>query len=326
MSVVGLAHERADRRRATQDAAGMHSYIRVFLVTVDNKHDDANVVLAAPGLPIQYEIYSTNTTTNSKAFCQTRSPQQMSRTWFHWEVTCTYQELPEKEGFLDRRLHFPKMSFIPEKVRAPIVGTPISSRIIPDMDDIYEEPMVNSFGDTFDPQPMATHSRGVLTITRNQSSFSPAIALAYQDAVNADPFFGALPRQMLFVSSACPGREEQNLDGVVILYYPTSYIFKFRREGWDERILDQGAMYYKFNKPKIKKWERRFADPTGFAQPYGLLDGNGYALRDAIGASTSTGISTTSSTFNLFDHAVYIRKRVNVLLPFAPFNLPQVFS
>jgi len=322
MSVVGLAQERPDRRRATQDSTGMHSYVRVFLVTVNNKQDDANVVLAAPGLPMQYEIYTTGTTTNTKAFCQTRSPQQLSRTWFHWEVTCQYQELSEQEAHLDRRLHFPMMAFKPEKVRSPVVGVPTAMAITPDSDDIFDEPMVNSFGDKFDPQPMATHSRGVLTITRNQSSFSPAIAIAYDNSVNSDVFFGAAPRQVLFASAECPGRQEQNINGVVVFYYPTTYIFKFRREGWDTRILDQGPMYYQWAKPKTKEWERRFRTNEGYTKPFGLLDGNGYSLADNIAVST---INAASTSFDLYNHAVYIRKRTNWILPFAPFNLPQVF-
>jgi hypothetical protein len=301
---------------------GKREYSRVFLVIVDNKHDDGEVVLAAPGLPMHYEIYATATTTNPRAACIERTPEQMSRTWHHWEVTCLYREMDAEVMHADRRLHLPKTAWRPSKMRVPAVGVLRDGPLNPDDDDIYEEPICNSFGDEFNPQPMIDTSRGVLVITRNQSAFSPAIAEEYEDAINVDPFFGAQPRTFK-ISIECGGREEQNLSNSIVFYYPTTYTLEFREEGWDIRQLDRGPSYYKWDKPKEKEWEQRFVDRRGYAKPYGLLNGNGYALIDSLTAST--GVSTTASTFQEQKHAVYIRKRPHKLRVFSALNLPQEF-
>jgi len=106
--------------------------------------------------------------------------------------------------------------------------------------DLDGKPIVNAAGDAFkDPQPTQDVYDPLYTITRNEGVFGPAVALAYNDALNADFFMGAPP------GSAWLRVESEEVHTRLQSYWRTSYAIQFRvnardQAGFNLRILNQG--------------------------------------------------------------------------------------
>jgi hypothetical protein len=94
--------------------------------------------------------------------------------------------------------------------------------------------MVNSAGEKFDPPIEIDDSRLQLTITRYETSYSPALALSYKDVVNSDVFAGCQPGQV----KAKPFTSDQQFENGVY-YFAVTYVFDFRQT-WKLHIIDQG--------------------------------------------------------------------------------------
>lgn len=98
--------------------------------------------------------------------------------------------------------------------------------------------VVNSAGDYFDPPITRDANRSVLTVTRNESSFNPGLADLYRDVVNSDTFAGAAPGTVK--CSSIKGKWVPFPDLFAGGYWQVTYVFHFKREGWNRVILDQG--------------------------------------------------------------------------------------
>jgi hypothetical protein len=106
-------------------------------------------------------------------------------------------------------------------------------------EDLDGKPIVNSAGDTFDPPPTDDFYDPLYTITRNEAAFGPAVALMYNDAINADPFMGAP------AGSAWLRVESEEVQTKKLVYWRTIYSVQFRvnerdKAGWKLRMLNQG--------------------------------------------------------------------------------------
>jgi hypothetical protein len=166
--------------------------------------------------------------------------------------------------------------------------------------DINGAALVNSADEPFDPPVEIDDSRPALTVSRYEIIFSPALAVAYMDAVNSDPFAGALPGTA----------KVDSITGVFVyvegfFLWKVTYVIHFRREGWDLQPLDAGLTEI-FTGPGGVRQRRPIQDPSG--QPVTapqLLDGTGRALAQAgapitvlgntvVGTTTISGIADTS--------------------------------
>lgn len=103
-------------------------------------------------------------------------------------------------------------------------------------EDINGNQVVNSAGDPFDPPLVRDQSRPLVTIIKNQPTFSAALVQQYKDATNSDAFGGAGP--YTWKCSNITGSQEYH--PACGLYWPTKYEFAFEANGWKTEILDAG--------------------------------------------------------------------------------------
>lgn len=169
------------------------------------------------------------------------------------------------------------------------------------------QPAHASNGEIFVPPPEMDASRLILTITRNEdiSSPHPALALAYQDSLNSDIFWGAAPGQCKVMSITAQRQTKQLPDGSVVVYLRCTYQFQFR-PFWDIQLLDKGNFYFAATS-MADPTPARYAFQSREGQPIeGLLDGNGQKLADG-------------------GNPVFLSIRPYRSLPFAALNLPNSF-
>ena len=319
MSVI-RCKELPDRRRADEDDVGRRTYIRVFLVITDDRQDGANIVLAAPDLPKRGDWYQTDNEINTDAIVVGRVPNQLRNTANHWEVTIEYKVVEPEFKQKDPLLRLPKLSFTGSKTQVPVIGTLKSTiTITPETTNIYSEPHRNSLGDPYPDQAIVDRSIGRLTITRNEETFSPAWAQDYLDAVNADEWMGALPRQIKIDNIECPGPESETVEEVVIVYCPVTYTVDFREEGWVIRKVDEGPDY---RATTSSTRHIPFVDKHG--QPFiGRLDGKGRPL--PCEAKRDPAINPWWSTCSSTITGVYRRHDYPKTKPFGPLGFPSNF-
>jgi hypothetical protein len=246
MAVVGNATEALDQRQFKERRDGSRWYQRVWNVTVDNKGDSKETVLAASGIPLPYYQYTTSTETDLAAVVTNRDGEQKPGHWKYWTVTVQYDSAAtqnNEERQQNPLLWEPKI-YSPgaEHFQVPIIGTLKDGEFDRD-DPAFEDPMENSFGDPFDPQPMMEDSRPIVVIERNEVGYSMAREMEYTSAVNRDSWGGAKPGQVKLRSITTPGRQRVEVNNDVIYYYPVRYELAYKREFWDLWVLDQGYKY-----------------------------------------------------------------------------------
>ena len=309
MAVILRASERKDRRRGQIGPDGHRTRQRTWFVETDELAG-SNQVETAIGIPQRYTGYVTETETDLETVVISITSKQLRKSDLLWEVDVKYSSNlfdrdPEHE---DPRLRFPKMSMVSEVLQVPVVGTLKQGvPITPEETDIYQDPILNSAGDPYSPQPLVDESRPVVTIVRNEATYSPSLAIVYQDAVNNDNYLGAEPRQLKMESITTPGRQTAVVGGVEETYYPVTYRMIFRREGWDLRNLDIGARGTTFG--STTGTIKAFVDAESGIPELRKLDGAGGAL------------STTASSTEF----VYRKDRHYREEPYVNLNLPNTF-
>jgi hypothetical protein len=145
-----------------------------------------------------------------------------------WVVRVEYDtEMPEEEDPFDRPPEYSWTFAQFQKVAAL---------------DINGNAIVNSAGQYFDPPIEIDDSRPVLTIVRNEIYFNPAIAIAYQDAINSEWFFGFAPGvvKVANISAVSQVEDDYPSAGNKFYYWKVTYEFMMRRGGWTLQLLDQG--------------------------------------------------------------------------------------
>ncbi len=243
MAVVGVAQETVDKRELHLREDGHRDYRRQFWVEVNNRFDDGSVVLQAPGLPKRYAFYLTANHQDFEALCVNLRARQKSNTSFYWDVFAEYstdhgdqekENLPLAEP--------PEITFGFEKTKRIVTGEMkqgVISLSSPHIKTVVSSTgVVTSAGEPFDPPPEVEDSRPVLTITRNEGFFDSARAIKYQDAVNSDFFFGALPGQAKVSGITAVRRQRNN-----IFYWRVTYRIVFRRDFWSLELLDRGTFW-----------------------------------------------------------------------------------
>lgn len=256
MTVVGTAKELRERRSGEERLNGSRRYLRVYLVNVTSEQDGLETVLTASGLPVLFNPYETETESVMNAGCIRRSPVQIGPTV--WEVEIEYDSKPPgsqpNQDDPNPLLWLPKIAISFQTFQVPVSGNRIQNDDDYNYGDfepghaannaIFQDGVVNSAGEPFDPPVTRDDSRLVMQITRNEINYFPVVALFYQDTVNADIFFGALPLQAKIMGITTTGKTKVTHEGFDIFYYPIVYTIHFRRDTWIKQILDQGTYYW----------------------------------------------------------------------------------
>ncbi len=279
---------------------GKRDYTRLFRVLTDSNADSALQVGVSAGIPRLGDIYSANGSLDTSAVCLKVDVQQDSENPRVWVATCAYGEpnVNSQNGQNN-----------PNPLLRPAVvtfGFNKTQRIV--YKDINGKPLLNSALDYFDPPLSIDDSRPTLTVVRNEPSFDPSIAVAYQDAVNSDSFFGASPGQAKVAGISAVSQTENNY-----FFWQVSYTIEFRWDGWQPVLLDYGrnAIYVntntgaEFKGPVFQKDKKGNEIPNVPVTEPVPLDGNGNEL-----------INPTPDTVKKLPFTVYRS------LPFSQLSLP----
>ncbi len=140
----------------------------------------------------------------------------------------------------------------------------------------------------------------LLTVQRNEATYNAALALAYQDTVNSDPFYGAPPGTAKFFG----GGAVEVPDGP-FTYWQATYQILFNKNGFKRVVADRGTY--------------EFVNPPGRHIPIMGKDTNGKPtnrpITEPVYLNGSGRILPTGSPI------VYFEFSVNKAVPFGPLNL-----
>jgi hypothetical protein len=167
--------------------------------------------------------------------------KQEPECWEVWKVTVEYSSLLP-DLLPDPTLRPWKVEWNSQKYQRPATQTAAALD-----NEVVDEPVVNSAGQPFDPPPMMDATRLTFSVTRNETSFPYAVAIAYQDAVNTAPLLfqpnGEVPGITLATGTVkCQAITGRNFFENDLQYYEVTYNFEIRREGWQLSVLDQGTV------------------------------------------------------------------------------------
>lgn len=137
-------------------------------------------------------------------------------------------------------------------------------------------PVVNSAGVPIEVE--VDDTRLVLSITRNEAAYNPALAFAYRDAINSDVWFGGQPFQWKVQEFS--GRLDHQFGQS---FWVVSYAFEFRLEGWRGSVLDAGRSEFISSSGKLQTIVDDAGSPA--AEPVPL---NGQGRKLSIATTTLT--------------------------------------
>lgn len=221
-------------RTAETNEKFQRTYTRTFTVITDDPWTGPAVVREAVPIAIA-DTYDTGTEYDTGAYCLTKNATCTADDGKQWTVTANYGPPPENTAGdpLSKPWEI-DWSFAPYERPAD--------------QDSNGAPIVNTVGDPFSTATMRDDSRPVLTIVRNEATFSPALAYLYRDTVNSDDFFGASPGQVK-VSNISGKRD---FDPIYGFFWAVTYAFTFDAAGYSKFILNQGFRELDTNTGKLK--------------------------------------------------------------------------
>jgi hypothetical protein len=256
MAVVGFATEFPGIRGANLQNNRRQRF-RSFKVICDSVYDGPDTALAAPGLPLPYTSYETNTETDENCVVVDRQADQDKKlpTLFRVDVTYdTQYERLDDNPFADPV----KLDFSFETFQEPLAGVPVTTYLgtqansqvssassDPNANQILKwgAGVTNSAGEPFNPPAERESSRPIVTFTRNEPAFSLATAVKFVNSVNASAWSGLEPRQAMCkgISASFQYRKFNTVGKPDIGYFETKYIFAIKRETWDLALLNIGT-------------------------------------------------------------------------------------
>jgi hypothetical protein len=214
MSVISVKETHEGREGdLTADSASLR---RVFLVRTDDVRDGALTVRDAAGIPALYSTYFDGTTANASYIAKRKTATNLDGSQKAWRVEVEYETLNSDTGS--------EASLLPQLRPAEYTwatGSAQQEMLI----DKLAQPVKNSVGDPFDPPVERNNSYRILTIVRNELSFSGYDTDAYVDTLNSAPIFGY---------DAAEGRID-SIDATVEYdanygaYWRVTYVIHFRK-------------------------------------------------------------------------------------------------
>lgn len=271
MAIISV-EELFGERTASEDNNGVREYHRAWQVIVDDANTSAKTVKLASGVPRVRDAYVTGDAVDLGALVKSVDASEKDGP-FIWQVDVDYSSQQteagkEEENPLAR----------PATIRWGRVGD--SEPMTVDLDG---NAVVSSSGPPFDQSPTRRSKKLTLVITKNEETYDPDFALEFQDAVNADVFFGFLPGK---VQCGAITGDSQNENGV--FFYQVTYPFEISARGWQPKILDR-SFHFLDASDNLRTFEEKEGRPMPDAQ---LLNGFGRPLfkpgRTGLGADVAT--------------------------------------
>lgn len=218
MSVVSV--EPIASRSSSIDQEFARTYTITYRVITDNRLDGPLVARAAVPYVIG-QSYVFGTEFDTGAFCLDISSEQEGDDGKFWLVKCQFGRAPALE---ENPLLQPwEITLSGQAVEVPF-----------DI-DADGRPVCNSIGDPFSTALMKQTNQPVLSITRNEASFNPALVL-FANTVNSDAFYGGAPGTVLFQ----PANSQRQYSSTYGYFWTTQYSFAYNPDGWDKQLINQG--------------------------------------------------------------------------------------
>jgi hypothetical protein len=266
MAIVSV-REIWNGRMAQRDMGNVREYRRTFQIETNNMNDGPFVVgnNNISGLPGIFTPYvDTLGNTDPGAILQVYRPRQTADP-FTWEIECEYSSsLTRYESPVNRqvsgRTGKAENAAQGSEQQNPLLQPPVihitNARYQRELDITQATPFPfntfpsgtlirNSVGDAHDPPPIADYSREVITYERNEASFPLNALSKYQDALNADFFWGNVPYTAK-MNVGCQTGFQQGF-----LFWRVTYTIEMRYDvgvgnaagltiGWLSQLLDRG--------------------------------------------------------------------------------------
>lgn len=215
-----------NRRSGSIDLDSNLKYRRTFQVLTDNPQDGPSVVLDHPFIPElgdQYEVVDTSTgvpvsVVDNEAYVSAIEVDQDDDNFQNWTITVDY------EGVEDPLSIPADVDFDPVPFQKALV------------DDVNDEPVVNTAGDPFENGVTVDRHRFRLTIVKNVLDFDHVEALDYMDSLNQEPFLGHPPGTCKLVL----GAKRERRKGLADFYWRRKAVIDIDTAGWKVKLRNAG--------------------------------------------------------------------------------------
>lgn len=202
-------------------AQSIRTYQRSFLVKTDNKNDDVVTIRQAAGVPVEGDMYPSDT----KAWCRSISVTQIAETATGWLLAAAYSS---------------EFEITANPLEDPAIITWSAEQFQrPTFKDRNDEAILNSAGRFFAKLPQVDDSRFTVSVQKNVSVV-PTWVANYQDSLNIAAFtvdgISVAAQLAKFNSLKIGNWQERN--GVP--YRVLSYDLHLSAVGWDLELLDEG--------------------------------------------------------------------------------------
>ena len=259
---------------------GVREYRLQYKVTTTDSDDGASTVRNAFGLPNIGDLYAPGNDFDAAAIVTNKEVISTECPW-EWIVEITYSTKSEQPQAIDNPLNKPpevSYGFQARKILVP--GRHNDPGNVMD-GQIVEVGIYAPNGELFDPQPEIEINEPLLTVKRNVQTISGQVMMALSNAVNADSWQGAFPRQLRMMAPQATLVYHKTIGP----YWEVTYQIAFRYETWDVVILNQGTYYFVGGAP-TNIW-----GSTSFRTPF--TDGHGGVI---LGNLTTAGDKNNTAT------------------------------
>lgn len=211
MSVISVWETHDGREgEQTPDAITLR---RTFWAKTDSSKDGSPTVLTDGRLPALYDFYFDGYVENRYFICKRRTATNHDASQKLWKVEIEYEAMrAEDDDKQDPTLRPTEYTWSNGSVSVEMIT------------DINEQKVENSVNQPFDPAIERDKCYRVLTISRNERTFSAVAMDAYVDTLNAAPIFGYVAREGRIVSIDAVSE----FDPVYGAYWRVTYTIHFR--------------------------------------------------------------------------------------------------
>jgi len=229
---AGIARLKLDER--ADETAEDFEYSQTWEVFTSDPADDANTVLAAPGLPLYGDAFPSD----NGSRVSSRQPRRMDDL-YHWQIDVQYKRQKQSD---EEKQNPPTLRPVRRSASTRWVERALfkdrAGKII----------ATDGTNTPFNPPITVAVPHPVVTFTRWESSFSTSIQKAYCGKVNSTAF-GAYDTGTVMCTDISASEEwEQNAFGQLQRYWQVTYEFEAAPHGdWDKYeptyILNQDVFH-----------------------------------------------------------------------------------
>lgn len=272
MSVTAITEKEPPRLSDT--LTGGATATRVLQAICDSKNDGPITIQAHASCPVKGSTYNYGSESSASLVCTGVSIDPVPGDDAYpftkvWTIAATYSNSVDTAS-------------VGEDEEDPLDDPPsyefsFAKYQVPALSDVDGNAVVTGADEEFDPPFLIDENRPIVTVTRNELSFSPSTAVEYQDAVNSDAFAGVDPGVAKMVGISARSATRGSVD-----YWVVTYEIEFRWDGWNPTgILAQGFKY----RPAVGEQSQNYIDPATKQAPSSpiLLNLDGTKADDPLG-------------------------------------------